>query len=59
MIYETIPEIQRSSMNSVVLYLKVLGIHNVIDFEYFERPSHEQLTEVSIDIALCYIIYKY
>ena len=47
MIYETIPEIKRSSMNSVVLYLKVLGIHNVIDFDYFERPSDDQITEVS------------
>jgi len=45
MIYETIPEIKRCNLSNVVLYLKVLGIDDVIGFDYFESPSKDQLAE--------------
>ena len=45
---ETIPEIKRSNLTNVVLYLKVLGIHNVLDFDFLDTPSEEQLED-----ALC------
>jgi len=47
MMYETVPEIKRSNIEHVVLYLKVLGIQDVLGFDYFEAPSEEQLVEVS------------
>lgn len=41
----TVPEIQRSSLTSVVLTLKVLGIHDVIRFPYLDRPEERFLLE--------------
>eukprot|EP00624_Nannochloropsis_granulata_P002857 evm.model.NODE_24622_length_62854_cov_30.334282.12 len=45
MMPETVPEIRRCNLANVVLYLKVLGIQDVIRFDYFESPSKEQLGE--------------
>jgi len=45
MMQETVPEIKRSSLSSTVLYLKALGITDVLGFEYFESPDHDQLEE--------------
>lgn len=45
MMPETVPEIRRCNLANVVLYLKVLGIQDVIRFDYFEAPSKEQLGE--------------
>ncbi len=42
---ETVPEIQRCNLSNVVLYLKVLGVEDVLGFDYFEAPSKEQLGE--------------
>ncbi|XP_026877066.2 probable ATP-dependent RNA helicase DHX40 isoform X1 [Electrophorus electricus] len=35
----TVPEIQRTSLTSVVLTLKCLGVHDVIRFPYLDRPE--------------------
>ncbi|XP_030633041.1 probable ATP-dependent RNA helicase DHX40 [Chanos chanos] len=35
----TIPEIQRSSLTSVILTLKCLGVHDVIRFPYLDPPE--------------------
>jgi ATP-dependent RNA helicase DHX8/PRP22 len=45
MMPETVPEIQRCNLANVLLYLKVLGIQDVIRFDYFEAPAREQLGE--------------
>jgi len=45
MMPETVPEIRRCNLANVLLYLKVLGIQDVIRFDYFEAPSKEQLGE--------------
>lgn len=45
MMPETVPEIQRCNLANVVLYLKVLGVEDVLGFDYFEAPSEEQLGE--------------
>ncbi len=42
---ETIPEIQRTNLASTVLYLKALGIHDVLGFDFFESPGDEGLCE--------------
>lgn len=45
MMPETVPEIRRCNLANVLLYLKVLGVEDVIRFGYFEAPSKEQLGE--------------
>lgn len=39
----TTPEIQRSSLSSVVLLLKSLGINDLIDFDFMDPPPAETL----------------
>ncbi len=41
----TVPEIQRSSLTSVVLDLKCMGIPNVIEFSYLDPPEEKMLLE--------------
>lgn len=40
---ETVPEILRCSMSAVVLQLKVLGIHNLLQFDFLDNPSTDSL----------------
>ncbi|KAH8054172.1 ATP-dependent RNA helicase [Aureococcus anophagefferens] len=39
----TVPEIQRTNMNSVVLMLKSLGIHDLLHFDFMDPPPAEML----------------
>ncbi|KAL7673714.1 hypothetical protein ACOME3_008566 [Neoechinorhynchus agilis] len=39
----TVPEIQRTNLASVVLMLKSLGISDLVNFEYVDKPSSEAL----------------
>ena len=39
----TVPEIQRTNLNSVVLLLKGLGINNLIEFDFMDPPPAETL----------------
>lgn len=39
----TIPEIQRSNVNSIVLLLKAMGIDNLIHFDFMDPPPHSML----------------
>lgn len=39
----TVPEIQRTNLTSVALLLKSLGINNVVDFDFMDRPPTEAL----------------
>ncbi|CAJ1065819.1 probable ATP-dependent RNA helicase DHX40 [Xyrichtys novacula] len=41
----TVPEIQRTSLTSVVLTLKCLGIHDVIRFPYLDCPEERFILE--------------
>ncbi|XP_075871325.1 putative ATP-dependent RNA helicase DHX40 [Nelusetta ayraudi] len=41
----TVPEIQRTSLTSVVLTLKCLGVHDVIRFPYLDCPEERFLLE--------------
>jgi ATP-dependent RNA helicase DHX40 len=42
---DTIPEIQRTSLTSVILDLKSMGISNVIQFDYLDPPEERMITE--------------
>ena len=42
---ETVPEIMRSNLANVVLYLKCIGIHDVLDFDFLDRPSEDQIED--------------
>ena len=39
----TMPEIQRTNLNSVVLLLKSLGIHDLMEFDFMDAPPAETL----------------
>ena len=41
----TVPEIQRTSLTSVVLSLKCMGIENVLDFRYLDPPEERMILE--------------
>ncbi|KAJ8037867.1 putative ATP-dependent RNA helicase DHX40 [Holothuria leucospilota] len=42
---DMIPEIQRTSLSSVVLNLKCMGIHNILEFPYVDPPEERMLLE--------------
>ena len=50
---KTLPEIQRTSLLSTVLYLKVLGIDDVLAFAYLDPPHPEAL---SIALRQLYVL---
>ena len=39
----TIPEIQRCPLSSVVLQLVAIGVTNILEFDYMDSPSEESL----------------
>jgi ATP-dependent RNA helicase DHX8/PRP22 len=48
MMPETVPEIRRSHMGNAVLYLKALGIHDVLGFDFLDPPSEAQMLEALV-----------
>ena len=42
---ETIPEILRTNLSNTILYLKVLGIEDIIGFDFLDPPSETQTLE--------------
>jgi len=48
MMPETVPEIQRSNLGSTVLLLKELGVEDVLNFDFFESPGVENLSEALV-----------
>jgi hypothetical protein len=48
MMDETIPEILRTNLTNTILYLKVLGIHDVLSFDFLDMPDEAQMVEVRI-----------
>lgn len=40
-----IPEILRVNLSSTILTLKSIGIDNVIDFDFMEKPDHDSIIE--------------
>ncbi|DBA02225.1 TPA: hypothetical protein N0F65_007635 [Lagenidium giganteum] len=45
MMEETVPEIQRTNLANTVLYLKILGIHDVVGFQYIDPPAEDALLD--------------
>ncbi|CDH56598.1 pre-mrna splicing factor [Lichtheimia corymbifera JMRC:FSU:9682] len=43
MFMNTIPEIQRTNLASVVLQLKCLGVKNLLDFDFMDPPPQENI----------------
>ena len=48
MMEETIPEIKRINLANTVLYLKALGIHDVLGFDFLDPPSEDQIMQVGV-----------
>ncbi len=42
---ETIPEIQRTNLANTILYLKALGINNILNFDFLDKPSNDQVLQ--------------
>ncbi|RXM97739.1 putative ATP-dependent RNA helicase DHX40 [Acipenser ruthenus] len=49
----TIPEIQRTSLTSVILTLKCLGVHDVIRFPYLDSPEERFILEALKQLYQC------
>lgn len=49
----TVPEIRRSSLVSTMLYLKVLGVDDVLAFDYLDAPAPEA---ISVALKQLYIL---
>ena len=45
MLEMTVPEIQRTSLSSVILLLKSLGVKNLLHFEFMDPPPQENMAE--------------
>ncbi|KAG3186784.1 putative pre-mRNA-splicing factor ATP-dependent RNA helicase [Phytophthora cactorum] len=45
MAQETVPEIQRTNLANTVLYLKLIGIQDVIGFPYLDPPDEDSLLD--------------
>ncbi|PHT32551.1 hypothetical protein CQW23_28888 [Capsicum baccatum] len=43
MLQSTVPEIQRTNLEYVILFLKCLAIQNVLDFEFMDPPSQDNI----------------
>lgn len=42
---ETVPEILRTNLTNTLLYLKVLGVSDVLAFDFLDPPSESQILE--------------
>ncbi|KNH09404.1 ATP-dependent RNA helicase DHX8 [Perkinsela sp. CCAP 1560/4] len=43
MLADTVPEIQRSNLANIVLLMKATGVHDVLGFDFIDRPLHVSL----------------
>lgn len=41
----TTPEIQRTNLNGIVLLLKALGVNDLLDFDFMDKPAAETLID--------------
>ncbi|XP_071950560.1 ATP-dependent RNA helicase DHX33-like [Antedon mediterranea] len=54
----TVPEIQRSNLSSVVLHLLTLNIRDVLHFDFLDPPSQENLIDALNQLELLGAIYQ-
>jgi ATP-dependent RNA helicase DHX8/PRP22 len=50
MMTETVPEILRTNLANTILYLKVLGINDILGFDFLDTPSELQTLEALIQL---------
>jgi pre-mRNA-splicing factor ATP-dependent RNA helicase DHX38/PRP16 len=43
LMFNTIPEIQRTNLSNVVLLLKTLGVNNLMDFDFMDPPPEDNI----------------
>lgn len=43
LLQETVPEIQRSDLSSVILYLKAIGIKDILNFDFMNPPQKDNI----------------
>jgi pre-mRNA-splicing factor ATP-dependent RNA helicase DHX38/PRP16 len=49
-LFREVPEILRSNLSNVILYLKTLGIRDVLGFDFMEPPDPEQIAEALTEL---------
>ena len=47
MVEFTVPEILRTNLCNTILTLKSMGIHDVLNFDFMEKPDKDQFLSVS------------
>ncbi|KAF3613558.1 Pre-mRNA-splicing factor ATP-dependent RNA helicase PRP16 [Capsicum annuum] len=52
MLQSTVPEIQRTNLEYVILFLKCLGIQNVLDFEFMDPPSQDNIVNSMYQLSV-------
>nr|CCA21592.1 premRNAsplicing factor ATPdependent RNA helicase put [Albugo laibachii Nc14] len=52
MMSETIPEIQRTNLANTMLYLKLLGIHDVLKFHYVDPPDQDSILDALMQLNM-------
>lgn len=50
MMDETVPEIQRTNLSNTILYLKALGIADVLSFDFLDPPSVGQVLQALVEL---------
>jgi ATP-dependent RNA helicase DHX8/PRP22 len=59
MLPETVPEIRRCGVGNTVLSLKMLGITDVLGFDFIDPPSLPQMEEVREQHTVSLSLYMY
>jgi pre-mRNA-splicing factor ATP-dependent RNA helicase DHX38/PRP16 len=52
MLDESIPEVQRTNLANTILYLKAIGIRNILEFDFLDPPSEEQVLQALIQLYM-------
>jgi ATP-dependent RNA helicase DHX8/PRP22 len=47
---ETVPEIKRMNLSNTILYLKALGVRDVLSFDFIDRPSEDQAVQALVEL---------
>lgn len=50
MLDETVPEVQRTNLANTILYLKAIGIRNIIEFDFLDPPSEDQILQALLQL---------
>lgn len=50
MVDVTVPEIRRMNLSNTILYLKAIGVVDVLSFDFMDRPSQDQVVSSLVEL---------